>query len=489
MENLPGMIELDNIVFRYYENMKHNILDHVSLKINTGGITVIMGSSGCGKSTLAAVSCGLLPENGGFLESGEIRLAGKKLSELNQKERAVQMTMCFQNPDLQFCMDTLRKEMRFCMENLCIPAEEMDGKIENAARELQIEELLDQKLHNLSGGEKQKAALCCLYVMESRCFLLDEPFANIDEESAGKLIELLLRIRQLRELTIIVIDHKLKHWLDYADEIILLGKGADVLARNIRKDNLADHKELFLQEGIEYPEEISGKSLPRPQREIAVEVSHVWIPSKSRSRQKKWLLEDLNVQFPEGCVSALIGPSGCGKTTLFLTLLQQLRCQGSITFHGRELGKKELFRQVGIVFQNPANQFISQNVRQEVESSILRWNRGISQEACAKRVEEMLQEYDLQRYHRYSPYMLSQGQQRRLAVLSVLAGKQKILLLDEPTYGQDDRSAAAIMKQLETKIEQEGLTVILSTHDEELACQWADHIYRMKDGKIREETI
>ena len=184
-------LHLEDVVFRYLENGKRNILDHVSLDIAAGTITVLMGSSGCGKSTMAAVAAGLYPENGGYLECGEIELYGNSVKELDQQQRAAYLSMMFQNPDLQFCMNTLRKEMRFCMENICVPVEQMDEKIRYAAKVFGMEQLLDQDLHTLSGGEKQKAALACLYVMESRCILLDECFANIDREAAESLIQLL----------------------------------------------------------------------------------------------------------------------------------------------------------------------------------------------------------------------------------------------------------------------------------------------------------
>ena len=129
-------LELEDVVFRYQEKGRRNILDHTSLTIPAGTLTVLMGGSGCGKSTLAAVAAGLYPENGGFLESGIIRLYGQDLKTLDPQKRAAYLTVLFQNPDLQFCMDTLREEMRFCLENICIPAGKMDERIEQAAAEL-----------------------------------------------------------------------------------------------------------------------------------------------------------------------------------------------------------------------------------------------------------------------------------------------------------------------------------------------------------------
>ena len=224
-------LELEDVVFRYQEKGRRNILDHTSLTIPAGTLTVLMGGSGCGKSTLAAVAAGLYPENGGFLESGIIRLYGQDLKTLDPQKRAAYLTVLFQNPDLQFCMNTLREEMRFCLENICIPAGKMDERIEQAAAELGIMPLLDQPLSTLSGGEKQKAALSCLYVMESRCILLDESFANLDHEAAIQLLEMLLRMKASGR-TILAIDHRADLWLEAADEIILLEEGGRVAVRS-----------------------------------------------------------------------------------------------------------------------------------------------------------------------------------------------------------------------------------------------------------------
>lgn len=188
-------------------------------------------------------------------------------------------------------------------------------------------------------------------------------------------------------------------------------------------------------------------------------------------------------------MTAVLGPSGTGKTTTFLSVLKQHPYTGRILFQGRDIAKmksKELYRHIGIVFQNPANQFVTQNVEDEVCVGLRLWEPGLSDEACRQRAEELLDRYGLKRQRRYSPYMLSQGQQRRLAVLSVLAGGQELLLLDEPTYGQDARSVNAIMEHLREKVEQEGLTVIFITHDTELAAAWADKIYRLEDTALVE---
>ena len=359
-------LELEDVVFRYQEKGKRNILDHTSLSIPAGTLTVLMGGSGCGKSTLAAVAAGLYPENGGFLEGGTIRLYGQDLKTLDPQKRAAYLTVLFQNPDLQFCMNTLREEMRFCLENIRVPAGEMDARIDRAAAELGIAPLLDRTLSTLSGGEKQKAALSCLYVMESRCILLDESFANLDHEAAAQLLEMLLRMKTSGR-TILAIDHKADLWLEAADEIILLEEGGKVAARGTRRK--------------------WGRTV----------------------YDAPFLVQNADADFPAGCMTAVLGPSGTGKTTTFLSVLKQHPYTGQILFQGRDIAKmkpKELYRHIGIVFQNPANQFVTQNVEDEVCVGLRLWEPGLSDEACRQRAEELLERYGLKRQRRYSPYIV-----------------------------------------------------------------------------------
>ena len=160
-------------------------------------------------------------------------------------------------------MNTLREEMRFCLENIRVPAGEMDARIDRAAAELGIAPLLDRTLSTLSGGEKQKAALSCLYVMESRCILLDESFANLDHEAAARLLEMLLRMKTSGR-TILAIDHKADLWLEAADEIILLEEGGKVAARGIHCKNLPEHRADFERLGLFYPGSRPERTAARP---------------------------------------------------------------------------------------------------------------------------------------------------------------------------------------------------------------------------------
>lgn len=475
-----------NLTFRYFDQSTHNILENVSLSLKKGKVTVMLGASGCGKSTLGAVLCGLYPENGGILNQGAVCLYnGKEIHSMNCQKRAEYLSMMFQNPDLQFCMDTLRKELLFCLENMCIPREEMDRKVNIFAKKLHLERILDSPIHSLSGGEKQKAALCCLLLLNSECLLLDEPFANLDEASSKELIALLKAHHEECKTTILAIDHRLEHWLDFADEIMVLGEKGQLLASGITKESLPKYRLLFTQQGLFYPREIPGfKAAPEKKPLLVMEHLSIY-----RGNTKDPLLKNAHASIPQNGFTALLGPSGTGKTTLFSAILGQKKYDGSICLNGREIRKiksKELYRMVGTVFQNPGNQFISTRILDEVLSSLKIWNKNASEADLKQKALTLLDAYHLKPYQRYSPYMLSQGQQRRLAVLSILTGGQKLLLLDEPTYGQDYASTKAIMEQLTNLMETQGLTVVFSTHDRHLAASYADKIYEISGKELQE---
>lgn len=472
-------LEMKGVRFKYLDEAKKDTVCLGRLKVEAGRTTILMGGSGCGKSTLAMLAAGIYPENGGVLSAGEIRLAGKAVGSLSAPERARHMAVVFQNPDLQFCMDTLRSEMIFCLENLSVPPERMDERLERTADSCGMTDLLDRRLDTLSGGEKQKAALCCALLLKPDGILLDEPFANLDTASAQDMIRLLCKWKESEGTTIAAIDHRLDLWMDLADEIVVLGEGGSVLAEGIRPDQLSAYRELFEQEGLFYPSCRTARLPKKRDGGQALVLEGVGI-----GNGKRQLLTGVSAVLPQGGMYALLGASGCGKTTLFSAILGQHAFDGEIRLFGKRLSayrKKERFRVVSAVFQNPANQFVALNVLEEVKKSLSL--NGVTKDRTEEEAMDLLDRYGLRKYRHYSPYMLSQGQQRRLAVLAVLAGRQKLLLLDEPTYGQDLRNTQAIMDQLR-QLCREGLTVLFATHDTQTALRYSDGIFELQEGRM-----
>lgn len=520
-------IKVQDVTFKYQQKI---IINHASFTIPKGKISLLMGASGSGKSTLSHIVAGLLPEEDEVLISGKVTVFGKDLKNLKNNIRASYITMMFQNPDLQFCMDTLRKEMRFCLENICVPKQEMDERINTIAKDLSVVSLLDRKLFSLSGGEKQRAALCCLCAIKSKCLILDEPFANLDYKSTKSLIKLLQKLKDEHHITILAIDHKIDYWKEVFDNLIILGRNKKIICDGVNEKSLVAYKSIFDEEGLFPPELDSKKKTGKSNYQSSIDnasdiisISNLIIRSEEETRKEKQyrikisklkckepkttiknkktnffvknnsfllnenkilLRQKIDINLKKGCMTALLGKSGCGKTTFFLSLLKQHKYSGSIKYNNKEVNKiklKKLTQHIGIVFQNPINQFVTQNVYNEVAFSIKLWNKNLSENELKNKTLKLLEEYGLIDYKMQSPYLLSQGQMRRLAVLSVLAGGQNILLLDEPTYGQDRKSTETIMKNLKSKMITEGLTIIFTTHDRKLASNWADIVYEIKD--------
>ena len=436
-----------NITYKYHTDSKKNILEGANIELVEGEITLLTGKSGCGKSTLAYILAGLYPENAGVLLSGEVHIDGINIHSLSPSKRVEYVSMMFQNCDLQFCMSNLQQELMLCLENIEVPPEKMQTKIETTIKLLGVENLLHRNFNTLSGGEKQKCALCCILLLESKCIILDEAFANVDNKSAKEIIQLIRKTG----LTVLAIDHNVELW-----------KG--VYDTRINFDNTPD---FFIPDTSKTKKDSSNVVIQTEN----LSVNEIRFP---------------DMVFTKGSITAILGESGCGKTTLFKTLIRQHKYKGSIDFLGRELAKtkkSELFSQCGIVFQNPANQFLSINVFDEILFSVKKWNKKGDENWHHKKTSELLNLFGFAKYKKYSPYMLSQGQQRRLAVLSMLAGGQSILLLDEPTYGQDYENVYNIMNLLKEKAEA-GLTVLFSTHNERVAMDFSDAIIRIGEHDV-----
>ncbi|MCL2601630.1 MAG: energy-coupling factor ABC transporter ATP-binding protein [Treponema sp.] len=442
-------------------------MENIDFTVPEGSITVLTGKSGCGKSTLAYILAGLYPENGGILESGSVAYRDNSgsvdIHSLTPDKRVAYVSMMFQNCDIQFCMNNLENELLFCLENIGSPPDDAAGIIDRAADRLGIRHLLRRNFNEMSGGEKQKCALCCIVALRSRCVILDEAFANIDTQSAREILAVIKNLGA----TVLAIDHNTALWDGVCDRVVSLD---GVIMERDRASSVAAAESRA-------PSHAPNRDCNQP-RDIVVTARGVTAGGISYP----------DMLFEKGTLTALLGPSGCGKTTFFTTLIKQRAYKGAIDFFGRKLsalGKQYVFSKCGIVFQNPSSQFLALTVYDEILYSVKRWHKRESKAEQEERALRLLRVFDLEGYKKYSPYLLSQGQQRRLAVLAMLAGEQELLLLDEPTYGQDYENIRAIMELLVEKAKS-GLTVIFSTHNETVARDFSHKIIRLGGGGNRD---
>ena len=468
---MESFLRCENLSFRYDTEDAEPAFTGISLDIRRGEAVLLMGPSGGGKSTLAYCLAGLYPEYAGKME-GEIFLKGRSLSSYGPAERARNVSILFQNPDNQFCMDRVDNEVLFALENI-----NYQGDLRQRARELLrtvgLEDCEHDLIYTLSGGMKQKLALCTALATGAEMLILDEPFANLDPLSCKTLAE---ELRQLNEagMTMLIVDHKPGWWKPFVSRIVFMEKSGDLDKGSILPSEFAEHLEEFRSRGLFTDDSwLSGRT-PLPVPEDAAPMVEAEDLALLYGRNEVFI-EHISFTLAKGSVTALVGVCGSGKTTLLQTLCGIGKYRGTLRVNGR----------AGLVFQNPRFQFLRLTVRDEVLESLRMSAPGKKEEELLAEADRLLGEFGLSELAANSPYAISQGQQRRLALLAMLACDCPLMLLDEPTYAQDERSTRFILELLERQV-QNGLTVVMATHDLALARAISNRIFLLDGVSVRE---
>lgn len=464
-------LEARNLTFRYAEG-EAPVFESLPLSVRTGEVVLLMGPSGSGKSTLAYCLAGLYPDFAGELD-GEALVAGTPVRSLGPRARAAEVSILFQNPDNQFCMDTVEREVLFALENVGWPGD----------MRTRMRELLDlvglggmgrARIQALSGGTKQKLALCTALACGARTLVLDEPFANLDPEACAALSAELARLNRELGVTLLVVDHRAGWWLPLATRVVLMRRAGDLDVTSLAPGELASHGAEFRELGL-----FCGDEWARGYRPPAVAADApvaVWAQglAVSHGRREPAVVSGVSLEVPRGSVCALVGACGSGKSTLLGTLAGEFS----------HTGKLEVKGSIGLVFQNPRLQFLALTVSEEVLVTLRAAEPDAAEDELSARVPGLLAEFGLDGLAERSPYEISQGQQRRLAMLSMLAGSADVLLLDEPTYAQDERSTCRMLDVLMERVAA-GLTVVVATHDLALARAIANQVLLVGDGRVR----
>lgn len=471
MHNGGPLLSCRNLTFRYGAQAGP-VFENLSFHVEQGEAVLFMGPSGCGKSTLAYCLAGLYPEYAGELE-GEILIDDRPVSQIPPSKRAREISILFQNPDNQFCMGRADHEILFALENM-----NYDGDLQERMRELLhfsgLYAVGTAPIHTLSGGTKQKLALATSLATNARILVLDEPFANLDPAACVQLAGQLKELNR-QGLTLLIVDHNPGYWRSFITRIALMDSQGTLVNENLLPDQLESHRELFARHGLFLDNHwLAGITPPAADPESPPIVRAKDLALKY---EKETVLDGLTFQLKRGSVTALIGQNGSGKTTLLCTLAGVGKYKGELTVDGR----------AGLVFQNPRFQFLTLTVLEEVLTTLRVIDPCTDAALLQKRAEELLDEFGLLPLKDVSPYSLSQGQQRRLALLSMLAGDRPLLLLDEPTYAQDERSTRKILKLLYQRVRQ-GLTAVIATHDLALAKAFANQILLLEDGRLTPMT-
>lgn len=471
----------------------------LSFTVKRGEKVLLLGPSGCGKSTLLQVLSGLIPH------SIEIPLTYDAI------QLPASYGFVFQDPDTQFCMPYVDEELGFVLENMQIPREKMDNLIQFALQQVGLGNLQQHTLiQHLSQGMKQRLALASVLLLEPDVLFLDEPSALLDPEGTGDIWNAVKQVSN--DKTVIIVEHKIDHIAEWVDRIVLFNDLGEIIADGDPDQVFTSFHTDIKKYGIWYPGVWNDYLQSRRYKEIMMDRKNVSeqidksASDTSLGDQAKDVIstEDIiylqnfrgfhgkqeKIHVPEVAVQreswiTIVGENGAGKSTLLLSLMHLLRTSGTYELYGEKVNldmkKQEPPKELALVFQNPELQFVTQTVGEEIGFSLQL--QGEKPRVIQTKVEELTDTFYLPVDPLHHPYQLSIGQKRRLSVASAIVNGAPILLLDEPTFGQDARSTFVMLEQLE-ELRKNGTTIIMVTHDMNIVNHFATHQWMIEQGKL-----
>lgn len=512
------MIHIEALSVKY-PGRKQPVLRDLSLHVRKGETLLILGPSGSGKSSLALTFNGLIPHSIGEIIAGSVRVNGLDTRTQPVAELAQQVGIVFQDPDAQFATLKVEDEIVFGLENLRADPAEMDTKVDGALQQVGMAHARQRPVFALSGGEKQRVALAALLAMKPEVLIFDEPTANLDSVGTQQVFALLAQLKARQQHTLVLIEHKLDELMHLVDRVVVLDLQGRVfadgepravfdehgnelkrvgvwmpqvclLAHELRQRGVTLSKfPITLGEAVKTVEPLLAASAPRRIQAAAPAIepadSALEVRDLSFAYGLMPALHRISLNVERGDFLAIVGPNGAGKSTLARHLIGLLTPpSGSVFLDGKDLAHfsaKEIARKIAYVFQNPEHQFVTERVADEVAYGLR--VAGLPESDVLARSTRLLETFGLARYAKANPFTLSHGEKRRLSVAAMLAMGQEILILDEPTFGQDERNAAALMGMLRD-LNAQGKTVVMITHDMRLVAEYARRTAVMMAGRI-----
>ena len=512
----PELVSIEGLSVHYL-GRESWVLDAVDLTHLRAQVTAIIGPSGCGKTTLVRALCGLIPHCLPSEYAGSLRLSGTEVADATVQTLAQTVAYVGQSPDAAVVTRTVHNDVAFPLQNLCLPRSEITARVEEALRAVGLIERIWDDPWTLSGGQRQRLALAVALAMRPQLLVLDEPTSTIDATGREDFYTLIASLTATG-MAVVVIDHDLDPVLPIVDQVLALNADGRTIAVGSPREVFMSHRRELIDAGVWMPRALreagddlflgaaapemaltcaeAGIRVPRLgdlcadgevrylekrtcgsaegwQRVKAVDTRHSLAGRPRPEPRTSVELVDLEVPGRSPRVSlrlgggefvALVGPNGAGKSSILSALAGLVRSRADKAMvGGRDVGKGRHL--VGYVFQNPEHQFVATTVGAELAVG------GTSQ----ARVDQLLEQFHLIAHRDHHPLTLSGGQARRLSVATMVSEERDVVVLDEPTYGQDWDNTCELMDFID-QLRHQGRTVIMATHDLELALKHCTHI-------------
>ncbi len=510
------IISFKDFTFQY-DAQKQPTLKNINLDIYPGEKILICGASGSGKSTIGNCINGLIPFSLNGRITGSLKVDGIETKDSSIFELSTRVGTVLQDPDGQFVGLTVGEDIAFALENDCVEQAEMIKQTFLAAKTVDIDRFMDHAPYDLSGGQKQRVSMAGVLVDKVKILLFDEPLANLDPATGKSAIELIDRIQKDSNTTVIIIEHRIEDALwERIDRIILVDEGviiADMAPDKLLKSGLMKKygiREPLYLTALEYAgcdiNNVEGLESIRKLKLKENEIDKVrnWFfrqDKKEKINNNDYILEidhlnfgydervqvlfDINRKIRKGEMLAIVGRNGAGKSTLCKLICGfEKTSDGKIYYKGEDITDYSIRKRaanIGYVMQNP-NQMISQAMIFDEVAMGLK-NSGLSEEEIKEKVYSTLKICGLHEFRNWPISALSFGQKKRVTIASILVMGPEVIILDEPTAGQDFRHYTEIMEFLK-KINEEGITVIMITHDMHLMLEYTDRAMVFSDGHL-----
>ena len=513
---MEPIIEFKNYSFKYRSQVEPTLRE-INLSIYPGEKVLIIGPSGSGKSTLANCMNGLVPFSFTGESTGTLKIKGQNPKKLGIFGLSKIVGTVLQDTDGQFIGLTVAEDIAFALENDCVATDEMHRMVDAVAEVVDVKNLLDHAPSELSGGQKQRVSMAGVMIDDVEVLLFDEPLANLDPATGKRAIDLIDRIQKEQKKTIVIIEHRLEDVLYRdVDRIVVVGDGTIVC--DLTPDELLAG-DILMREGIREPLYVTAlkhagcKIQPKdhPQHVDTMQFEpykaqvQSWFANTVKEKPEntneavlsienlnfsyqsgQTVLKNMNLSVKKGEMMAIVGKNGAGKTTLSNLICGFLTPDsGKILLNGADISPlsiKERGEKIGMVMQNP-NQMISKSmIYDEVALGLL--VRGVPEAEIKERVFETLKICGLYPFRNWPVSALSFGQKKRVTIASILVMNPEILILDEPTAGQDYRHYTEIMEFLKRINKEQGTTIIMITHDMHLMLEYTDRAFVIADGEL-----